>query len=117
MADAPTPPAQANDDAAIRQLVSSYARAIESKDLSLFRSIKPNLSREEERRLQDGFRAVTSQRVNLAIVSLDRTGDTALVVVNRKDVVRAGGREYTTDSRQTLRMARTAAGLGIVDIR
>ena len=117
VADAPTPPAQANDDAAIRQLVSNYARAIESKDLSLFRSIKPNLSREEERRLQDGFRAVTSQRVNLAIVSLDRTGDTALVVVNRKDVVRAGGREYTTDSRQTLRMARTAAGWGIVDIR
>jgi hypothetical protein len=117
VADAPAPPAQANDDAAIRQLVSSYARAIEGKDLTLFRSIKPNLSREEERRLQDGFRAVTSQRVNLAIVSLDRTGDTASVVVNRKDVVRAGGREYTTDSRQTLRMARTAAGWGIVDIR
>ncbi len=116
-ADAPTPPAQTNDDAAIRQLVSNYARAIEGKDLTLFRSIKPNLSREEERRLQDGFRAVTSQRVNLAIVSLDRTGDTALVVVNRKDVVRAGGREYTTDSRQTLRMARAAAGWAIVDIR
>jgi serine/threonine protein kinase len=113
----PTVSAQANDDAAIRQLVSNYARAIEGKDLALFRSIKPNLSREEERRLQDGFRAVTSQRVNLAIVSLDRTGDTASVVVNRKDVVRAGGREYTTDSRQTLRMARTAAGWGIVDIR
>jgi len=117
VADAPAPPVQANDDAAIRQLVSSYARAIEGKDLTLFRSIKPNLSREEERRLQDGFRAVTSQRVNLAIVSLDRTADTAVVVVNRKDVVRAGGREYTTDSRQTLRMARTAAGWGIVDIR
>ena len=117
VAEAPTPPVQANDDAAIRQLVSNYARAIEGKDLTLFRSIKPNLSREEERRLQDGFRAVTSQRVNLAIVSLDRTGDTAVVVVNRKDVVRAGGREYTTDSRQTLRMARTAAGWAIVDIR
>ena len=116
-AGAPTPPAQASDDAAIRQLVSNYARAIEGKDLTLFRSIKPNLSREEERRLQDGFRAVTSQRVNLAIVSLDRTGDTASVVVNRKDVVRAGGREYTTDSRQTLQLARTATGWGIVDIR
>jgi len=113
----PTAPAQVNDDAAIRQLVASYARAIEGKDLALFRSIKPNLSREEERRLQDGFRAVTSQRVNLAIVSLDRTGDTASVVVNRKDVVRAGGREYTTDSRQTLQLVRTATGWGIVDIR
>jgi hypothetical protein len=113
----PTAPARVNDDTAIRQLVSSYARAIEGKDLALFRSIKPNLSREEERRLQEGFRAVTSQRVNLTIVSLDRTGDTASVVVNRKDVVRAGGREYTTDSRQILQVARTATGWGIVDIR
>jgi hypothetical protein len=39
------------------------------------------------------------------------------VVVNRKDVVRAGGREYTTDSRQILQVARTATGWGIVDIR
>jgi serine/threonine protein kinase len=113
----PTPPVQVNDDAAIRQLVANYARAIESKDLALFRSIKPNLSREEERRLQDGFRAVTSQRVNLTIVSIDRNGDTASVVLNRKDIVRAGGREYTTDSRQTLQLARTATGWGIVDIR
>jgi predicted Ser/Thr protein kinase len=113
----PTAPAQPNDDAAIRQLVSNYARAIEGKDLALFRRIKPNLSREEERRLQDGFRAVTSQRVNLTIVSLDRSGDTASVVVNRKDVVRAGGREYTTDSRQTLQVARAGTGWVIVDIR
>jgi hypothetical protein len=116
-AAAPRPPAQADDDAAIRRIVADYARAIEDKDLALFRSIKPNLSREEEGRLQDGFRAVTSQRVNLTIVSLDRTGDTASVVVNRNDVVLAGGREYTTDSRQTLQLARTAAGWAIVDIR
>ena len=30
---------------------------------ALFRSIKPNMSADEERRLQEGFRAVTSQRV------------------------------------------------------
>jgi hypothetical protein len=113
----PTAAPQVNDDAAIRQLIASYARAIEGKDLALFRRIKPNLSREEERRLQDGFRAVTSQRVNFTIVSLDRTGDTASVVVNRRDVVRAGGRDYTTDSRQTLQVARTPTGWAIVDIR
>ncbi len=110
------PPAQ-NDDAAIRQLVAAYARAIEQKDMALFRAIKPNLSREEERRLQDGFRAVTSQQVNLTIVSIEREGDTASVVVDRQDIVRAGGRQYTTKSRQTLRLARMASGWGIVDIR
>ena len=45
-------------------VTASYARAIETKDIGLFRAIKPNLSREEERRLQDGFRAVTSQKVD-----------------------------------------------------
>ena len=30
------------DDAAIRRLVATYGRAIESKDLALFRSVKPN---------------------------------------------------------------------------
>jgi serine/threonine protein kinase len=110
------PPAQ-NDDASIRQLIAAYARAIEQKDMALFRSIKPNLSREEERRLQDGFRAVTSQQVNLTIVSIDREGDTASVVVDRQDIVRAGGRQYTSKSRQTLRLARMGSGWGIVDIR
>jgi hypothetical protein len=110
------PPAQ-DDDASIRQLIAAYARAIEQKDMALFRSIKPNLSREEERRLQDGFRAVTSQQVNLTIVSIDREGDTASVVVDRQDIVRAGGRQYTSKSRQTLRLARMGSGWGIVDIR
>jgi len=114
----PKAPAQPDDDGVIRQLVATYARAIEGKDLALFRSIKPNLSREEERRLQDSFRAVTSQRVNLTIVSIDRNNaDRAVVVVNRKDIVRAGGREYTADSRQTLQLVRTGTGWSIVDIR
>ena len=67
--DAPSSPAAGSDqdDAAIRRLTSTYVCAIETKDLALFRSIKPNLSRDEERRLQDGFRAVTSQRVNVSV--------------------------------------------------
>ena len=64
---------EADDDAAIRAVVAAYARAIESKDLALFRSIKPNLGADEERRIQQGFRAVTSQKVNITIVSIDRT--------------------------------------------
>jgi len=50
-----------DDEAAIRRVVATYQRAIENKDLALFRSVKPNLSREEERRIEEGFRAVTSQ--------------------------------------------------------
>jgi hypothetical protein len=46
------------DDAAIRRIVATYARAIENKDLQLFRSVKPNMSAEEQRRIEEGFRAV-----------------------------------------------------------
>jgi serine/threonine protein kinase len=105
------------DEAAIRQIVASYARAIETKDIGLFRAIKPNLSADEERRLQDGFRAVTSQRVNLSIVSIDQRGDTASVQVKRHDTIRAGGREQTADSQQLVRLARAAGGWVIIDIR
>jgi predicted Ser/Thr protein kinase/ketosteroid isomerase-like protein len=112
------PPAPAEDDeAAIRRVTASYARAIENKDLALFRSIKPNLSREEERRLQDGFRAVTSQRVDLTILSIQKRGDEALVVLRRRDTIQAGGRQQTTESQQTLTLARTGGGWKLVDIR
>jgi serine/threonine protein kinase len=111
------PPAPANDEAAIRQLVADYARAIENKDLKLFRAIYPNLSRQEERRLEESFRAVTSQRVNLSIASIEQNADGAVVVVNRRDIVRAGGREYTADSRQTLQLARSGTRWSIVNIR
>ncbi|HUE86179.1 MAG TPA: protein kinase [Vicinamibacterales bacterium] len=105
------------DEAAIRQIVANYARAIETKDMALFRTIKPNLSPDEERRLENGFRAVTSQRVKLNIVSIDHRGDAASVTVQRHDAIRAGGREQTVDSRQMLQFARTPSGWVIVDIR
>jgi ketosteroid isomerase-like protein len=113
----PQGPSAEEDEAAIRQVTATYARAIEAKDITLFRSIKPNLSREEERRLQDGFRAVTSQRVDLTIVSIDRRGDEATVVLRRRDTIQAGGRTHTAESRQTIMLARTPAGWKVTDIR
>jgi len=117
---APAPPAAPSaqeEDAAIRRVTATYARAIEEKNLALFRSVKPNLSREEERRLQEGFRAVTSQRVNLTILTLDRRGDEASVVVRRQDTIQAGGRQQTTESQQTMTLARTGGHWTIVQIR
>jgi serine/threonine protein kinase len=111
------PPATADDDAAIRRLVATYARAIETKDLALFRSIKPNLSAEEQRRLENGFRAVSSQHVALTIVSIDRRRDDAVVAIRRRDTIDAGGRTQTVDSAQTLQLTRTPAGWVLVTIR
>jgi len=110
------PPAE-DEDAAIRKVVAAYARAIETKDVALFRSIKPNLSGEEERRLQAGFRAVTTQRVTLTILSIQPRGDQASVVLRRRDTIEVDRRQQTADSQQTLTLARARGGWVIVDIR
>jgi hypothetical protein len=106
-----------DDDTVIRRLVASYARAIETKDVGLFRSIKPNLSAQEERRLREGFRDVASQRVSLTVLSIARHGDEATVAVRRRDTIQAAGRQQTVESHQTLRVARGNGGWVITDIR
>jgi hypothetical protein len=112
------PPAPAvDDDAAIRRVVATYARAIENKDLALFRSVKPNLTRDEEQRIEAGFRAVSSQRVAVTILSIERADARATVVLRRRDTIEAGGRRQTADSRQSLTLVRSSSGAWtIVDI-
>jgi hypothetical protein len=95
------------DEAAIRRVIATYARAIENKDLALFRSIKPNLSGEERRRIEDGFRAVSSQRVTVTIQSITRQGREATVRLRRRDEIDAGGRRQTSESQQTLMLDKT----------
>jgi hypothetical protein len=110
------PPVPTDEDAAIRALVATYVRAIESKDLALFRSIKPNLGADEERRIQQGFRAVTSQKVNITITSIDRRGDSASLQLQRQDIIEAGGRRQSPESRQTMTLAKSNGSWVIVEI-
>jgi tRNA A-37 threonylcarbamoyl transferase component Bud32/tetratricopeptide (TPR) repeat protein len=101
----PALPTRAADEAAVRQVLEDYGRAIEGKDLTAFRRVKPNLTREEESRLQQAFKAIKSQQVGIRVeaVEFDATG--ALVRVVRKDVV--NGREMK-EVHQTFRLARAA---------
>ena len=110
-------PAAVDEDAAIRKVTATYARAIESKDIGLFRSVKPNLSGEEERRLNDAFRAVSSQEVALTIQSVERKGNEATVRLRRRDTIHAGGRDHTAERQQTLTLVRGENGWVITDIR
>jgi hypothetical protein len=115
---APAVPSSAADEPAIRKVIDDYVRAIENKDLTLFRSIYPNLSSQEERRVKDWFTVVTSQRVSFAILSIQPQGDEASVVLRRQDTIDVGRRQPTTmEHQQTLRMARANGSWVIVSIR
>ena len=119
-AAAPDParePTREEDEAAIRRALATYARAIESEDLSLFKSVKPNLSAEEERRLVESFRAISSQRIDLTVQSIERKGSTAVVRIRRRDTIQAGGRPQSVQSQQTLTLTRSDGGWVIVEIR
>ena len=97
-------------------MVATYARAIENKDLALFRTVKPNITPDEQRRIEEGFRAVTSQRVAVTIVSIDRRGQEATVRLRRQDTIQASGRTQTANSQQVMTLIRSASGWVIREI-
>jgi serine/threonine protein kinase len=109
-------PAAEDDDATIRRVLASYARAIEAKDLDAFRAVKPNLSGAEQRRLEDGFKAVASQKVDITVLSIEHRASSAIVKVRRRDTLTAGGRAQTSDSQQTMTLIRSGAGWVISEI-
>ena len=86
----------------IRQTLATFAQAIEQKDITLYRSVRPSLSADEERRLKAGFAAVESQQVELQILSIDIFGDRATVRVSRRDIIQIGGGERIADTMQTI---------------
>jgi hypothetical protein len=75
------------EEADVRKLLADYARAIENKDLSLFRNVKPNLSKDEELRLQRAFASVHTQLVKITIQSIQLGSGQAMVRVTRRDTI------------------------------
>jgi serine/threonine protein kinase len=113
---APAPAASEDDDAAIRRVVATYAHAIETKDVALFRSVKPNMSPQEQRRIEEGFRAVSSQKVTINILGIERRGQDALVRLRRRDAIEAGGRLQTSETQQTMTLTRSGSAWVIREI-
>ncbi len=97
-------------------MVQNYGRAIESKDIDLFRRVKPNMSSDEQRRIEEGFRAVSSQQVNITIVAVEIHGQDASVRLRRRDTIQAGGRQQTTESLQTMTLVRSGSSWVIREI-
>jgi serine/threonine protein kinase len=117
-APATVPPASPveSDDAAVRGVIRTYERALETKNVDLFRSVRPGLSAAEETRLRESFRQVDSHQIDIVVDELRIEGRTAAVRLSRRDTIVNGGRRQTQASRQTLRLEKSAAGWIISDI-
>jgi serine/threonine protein kinase len=105
----PTP----NDEGVVRQLVANLGRAIEEKDLALYKRLRPNLSAEDERRLRDAFRNVSSQQVDYRVDAITFEGDKATVRVTRTGSVSG---QAVPPVRQLLHLTRSDAGWVIAEI-
>jgi serine/threonine protein kinase len=106
-----------SDDALVRGVIRTYERAIETKNVDLFRSVWPGLSAAEESRLRTSFSQVDSQQVEITVDELRIEGRTATVRISRRDTIMSSGRRQNASSRQTLRLEKAAAGWIITEIR
>ena len=75
------------DETAIRKVIADYARAIENKDIDLFKAVKPSLSADEEKRARTAFASIQSQVVKITFVSIDMKEHQAVVKVTRRDTI------------------------------
>ena len=96
-------------------MIDSYRQAIETQNLDLIRRIKPNLSAAEARRFTEGFRAVSSQKVDFTILSIELNGNNSIVKLNRRDTLQApGAPAHSAVSQQTIHLIRTG-GRWVID--
>jgi len=99
------------EEGAIRQMLASYKRAIEAKNIALYKSIQPNLSREEERQLTQSFKVIESHLVEFANVNISVQGSQATVTLDRIDsFVIKGKQEKPAQNRQTLLLVKGPDG-------
>jgi len=74
-------------EAAVRRVLENYKRALESRDIALYRSLKPDLSANEEKALSESFKVVKSTVVGMVEESIRIDGDRATVRVSRQDII------------------------------
>jgi hypothetical protein len=110
----PTLPAlnAAADEATVRKTVDEYARAIQARDIELFRTVKPNLSADEEKRLRAIFKQFKSYKVTIVVSSIQFEGTEAKVRVSRQDTIDGNPIRL----QQMLTMTRGPSGWTIRDI-
>ncbi len=84
-----TPPTTGAGDETVlvKKVVDDYAKAIQAKDIAMFRAVKPNLSADEEKRWRAIFKQYKTYKVNVTISSIQLAGAEAKVRVSRQDTI------------------------------
>ncbi len=77
-------------ETAIVAVIEDYVRAIETKDVKLFRRVKPALSEAEEKRLQTAFASVQKQSIELTVRGLEIADGKAQLKASRRDTLSGG---------------------------
>jgi hypothetical protein len=100
------------EEAAISAVIADYARAIETKDIELFRSVKPVLSPDEEQRLRSAFANAESHSVKITLHSIQVKDPSATVRLARRDTIGA----IVASFPQTIVLRRGPKGWTIAEI-
>jgi tetratricopeptide (TPR) repeat protein len=106
----PAPSASASaagPDPAIRRAIADWGRAIETKDMALFKHVWPGLTGDQEKALRDSFKNVKSQQVALSVEGVDVKGSTATVRISRQDTVNG---QQQKPRQHTVRMSQRPSG-------
>jgi NurA-like 5'-3' nuclease len=102
-----------SEEKAIQKVLESYVHAIESRDLTLFKAVKPNLSPDEERRARKAFESLSSQAVVMTINMVEVREAEAVVRVSRRDTINGS---IVSSFPQTFSMVKGKDGWSIRDI-
>ena len=98
----------------IQATLESYVKAIETKDIALFKKVKPNTTPDEEKRLKAAFDSVKSHAITLAIQSIELQGGSAIVRVARRDTLNAS---IVNSTSQVFQLAKDAKAWNIQELR
>jgi hypothetical protein len=91
-------------------VIRTFEQAIENKDIALYRSIRPGLTRASEAVLTSSFNQIDSQEIDIRIENLRIEGRTASARLVRRDTLVTAGRRQVQNSIQTLRFEKTEKG-------
>jgi hypothetical protein len=97
----------------VRSTLADYARALTTRDLTLFRSVMPGLTAEQEKSLREAFKAVKSQQVALSVESIQLADGKATVRLTRQDTVNGATQK---PRQQTFRLAQRGGAWAIESI-